>query len=226
MRSNSSMPGKFAVCHDARAQPLPHAICRNNHTKMHMQSTATMTRLHCERDTYKTDKHISFHDHTHTQTHNVHSVPFVRLHPAPHRHAYTCQLHHFNRATLNTHSAPRHLTTTSPNHRNQHAHYRNTALVMYLFTLDTNIQELVTQSTQAGSMCLNDTVMQYAGKTTTSNPQPTASDWRRAGPVQLLLSVYTFSSLLRVAGTVDCGTYCVHPNTLYTFPPVTNSIRT
>lgn len=49
---------------------------------------------------------------------------------------------------------------------------RDTALVMYMFTLDTNIQDLITQSTQAGSMCLNDTVMQYAGKT--MNMRPTA----------------------------------------------------
>lgn len=35
---------------------------------------------------------------------------------------------------------------------------------MYVFTLDAKIQELFVQRTQSGSMCLNDTVMQYASK--------------------------------------------------------------
>ncbi|XP_314005.5 aldehyde dehydrogenase family 3 member B1 isoform X4 [Anopheles gambiae] len=35
-------------------------------------------------------------------------------------------------------------------------------LVMYIFTLDTKIQELFVTGTRSGSMCLNDTIMQYA----------------------------------------------------------------
>uniref|UniRef100_A0A182TL24 Aldehyde dehydrogenase domain-containing protein n=1 Tax=Anopheles melas TaxID=34690 RepID=A0A182TL24_9DIPT len=33
---------------------------------------------------------------------------------------------------------------------------------MYIFTLDTKIQELFVTGTRSGSMCLNDTIMQYA----------------------------------------------------------------
>ncbi|XP_035788819.1 aldehyde dehydrogenase, dimeric NADP-preferring-like isoform X7 [Anopheles albimanus] len=39
---------------------------------------------------------------------------------------------------------------------------RSPPLVMYIFTLDTKIQELFTNGTRSGSMCLNDTIMQYA----------------------------------------------------------------
>ncbi|XP_052893093.1 aldehyde dehydrogenase family 3 member B1 isoform X4 [Anopheles moucheti] len=35
-------------------------------------------------------------------------------------------------------------------------------LVMYIFTLDTKIQDLFVTGTRSGSMCLNDTIMQYA----------------------------------------------------------------
>lgn len=44
-----------------------------------------------------------------------------------------------------------------------HTH-RETALVMYIFTTDKQVQDLIVTSTQAGSICINDTVMQYAGK--------------------------------------------------------------
>ncbi|XP_037043027.1 aldehyde dehydrogenase family 3 member B1 isoform X5 [Bradysia coprophila] len=39
---------------------------------------------------------------------------------------------------------------------------RDTALVMYIFTLDNQVQDLFINATQAGSMCMNDTIMQYA----------------------------------------------------------------
>ncbi|XP_058122587.1 aldehyde dehydrogenase family 3 member B1 isoform X1 [Anopheles ziemanni] len=39
---------------------------------------------------------------------------------------------------------------------------RSPPLVMYIFTLDTKIQELFVNGTRSGSMCLNDTIMQYA----------------------------------------------------------------
>ncbi|XP_035788817.1 aldehyde dehydrogenase family 3 member B1-like isoform X5 [Anopheles albimanus] len=42
---------------------------------------------------------------------------------------------------------------------------RSPPLVMYIFTLDTKIQELFTNGTRSGSMCLNDTIMQYAVET-------------------------------------------------------------
>lgn len=42
--------------------------------------------------------------------------------------------------------------------------FRDTALVMYIFTLDNQVQDLFINATQAGSMCMNDTIMQYAGK--------------------------------------------------------------
>lgn len=35
---------------------------------------------------------------------------------------------------------------------------------MYIFTLDNQVQDLFINGTQAGSMCMNDTIMQYAGK--------------------------------------------------------------
>lgn len=35
---------------------------------------------------------------------------------------------------------------------------------MYIFTLDSQVQDLFINATQAGSMCVNDTIMQYAGK--------------------------------------------------------------
>lgn len=37
-------------------------------------------------------------------------------------------------------------------------------LVLYLFSKDSKIQELFTNLTRSGSMCINDTVMQYVGK--------------------------------------------------------------
>lgn len=52
-----------------------------------------------------------------------------------------------------------------------HSQYANThnsregALVMYIFTSDSQVQDLIVTSTQSGSVCINDTVMQYAGKT-------------------------------------------------------------
>ncbi|XP_055707509.1 aldehyde dehydrogenase, dimeric NADP-preferring isoform X12 [Phlebotomus papatasi] len=39
---------------------------------------------------------------------------------------------------------------------------RPLALVMYIFTTDNDIQDLFVRSTQSGSMCINDTIMQYA----------------------------------------------------------------
>lgn len=41
---------------------------------------------------------------------------------------------------------------------------RDKALVMYVFSTDSQIQELFTKQTSAGSMCCNDTIMQYVGK--------------------------------------------------------------
>lgn len=35
---------------------------------------------------------------------------------------------------------------------------------MYIFTLDNQVQDLFINATQCGSMCMNDTIMQYAGK--------------------------------------------------------------
>lgn len=35
---------------------------------------------------------------------------------------------------------------------------------MYIFTTDNQVQDLFINATQAGSMCMNDTIMQYAGK--------------------------------------------------------------
>lgn len=35
---------------------------------------------------------------------------------------------------------------------------------MYIFTTDSQVQDLFINGTQAGSMCINDTIMQYAGK--------------------------------------------------------------
>lgn len=43
-------------------------------------------------------------------------------------------------------------------------HKRDTALVMYLFTSDKQVQDLFVNATQSGSMCINDTIMQYVGK--------------------------------------------------------------
>lgn len=37
---------------------------------------------------------------------------------------------------------------------------------MYIFTTDKQIQNLFINGTQSGSMCLNDTIMQYSGKNT------------------------------------------------------------
>ncbi|XP_055707497.1 aldehyde dehydrogenase, dimeric NADP-preferring isoform X4 [Phlebotomus papatasi] len=42
---------------------------------------------------------------------------------------------------------------------------RPLALVMYIFTTDNDIQDLFVRSTQSGSMCINDTIMQYAIET-------------------------------------------------------------
>jgi len=42
---------------------------------------------------------------------------------------------------------------------------RETALVMYVFTKDKEVQELFIKSTKAGSMCCNDTIMQYVVET-------------------------------------------------------------
>lgn len=39
-------------------------------------------------------------------------------------------------------------------------------LVMYVFTMEPKIQSLFIEGTKAGSMCLNDTIMQYASKKT------------------------------------------------------------
>lgn len=41
---------------------------------------------------------------------------------------------------------------------------RDSALVLYLFTHDTQIQDLFVNHTRSGSMCINDTIMQYIGK--------------------------------------------------------------
>lgn len=41
---------------------------------------------------------------------------------------------------------------------------RSPALVMYIFTQDKKLQDLFIHGTRSGSMCLNDTIMQYAGK--------------------------------------------------------------
>lgn len=35
---------------------------------------------------------------------------------------------------------------------------------MYIFTSENQVQDLFINGTQAGSMCVNDTIMQYAGK--------------------------------------------------------------
>lgn len=35
---------------------------------------------------------------------------------------------------------------------------------MYIFTQDKKLQDLFINGTRSGSMCLNDTIMQYAGK--------------------------------------------------------------
>lgn len=40
----------------------------------------------------------------------------------------------------------------------------NSPLVLYLFTKDSKIQELFTNLTRSGSICINDTIMQYVGK--------------------------------------------------------------
>lgn len=37
-------------------------------------------------------------------------------------------------------------------------------LVLYVFSMDSKIQELFCKHTRAGSMCINDTMMQYVGK--------------------------------------------------------------
>lgn len=48
-------------------------------------------------------------------------------------------------------------------------------LVVYVFTKDMKLRDLFVQHTQSGSMCINDTMMQYVGKilkdttTTTTN---------------------------------------------------------
>lgn len=42
---------------------------------------------------------------------------------------------------------------------------RSPALVMYIFTQDKKLQDLFIHSTRSGSMCLNDTIMQYAVET-------------------------------------------------------------
>lgn len=47
--------------------------------------------------------------------------------------------------------------------RNRNEH-RDKALVMYLFSKDSQIQDLFMTHTSAGSMCCNDTIMQYVGK--------------------------------------------------------------
>lgn len=41
---------------------------------------------------------------------------------------------------------------------------RETSLVMYIFTSDKQVQDLFVNATQSGSMCINDTIMQYVGK--------------------------------------------------------------
>lgn len=35
---------------------------------------------------------------------------------------------------------------------------------MYLFTKDKEVQKLIINQTKSGSVCVNDTMMQYAGK--------------------------------------------------------------
>lgn len=37
-------------------------------------------------------------------------------------------------------------------------------LVLYVFTTDSKIQELFVNHTRSGSVCINDTMMQYIGK--------------------------------------------------------------
>ena len=49
-------------------------------------------------------------------------------------------------------------------YRNNEKIPRHCPLVLYVFTSAAEIQELFVNNTRAGSMCLNDTVMQYAGK--------------------------------------------------------------
>lgn len=44
--------------------------------------------------------------------------------------------------------------------------FRPIALVMYIFTAEKEIQDLFINSSQSGSMCINDTIMQYASKDT------------------------------------------------------------
>lgn len=42
--------------------------------------------------------------------------------------------------------------------------YSDLPLVLYAFTSDSKIQELFCKHTRSGSMCINDTMMQYVGK--------------------------------------------------------------
>lgn len=89
---------------------------------------------------------------------------------------------------------------------------------MYLFTLDTNIQELVTQSTQAGSMCLNDTVMQYAGKTTNPIRSNCPQNWPQlADPKRgsYYLSTCLFSSSLSGDGVLLYLYYATRAHRVY-----------
>lgn len=42
--------------------------------------------------------------------------------------------------------------------------FSNTPLTMYIFTTDKKVQELLIQQTRSGTVCVNDTVMQFGGK--------------------------------------------------------------
>lgn len=42
--------------------------------------------------------------------------------------------------------------------------FSDSALVLYMFSSDKQVQDLFINSTRAGSMCINDTIMQYSGK--------------------------------------------------------------
>lgn len=65
---------------------------------------------------------------------------------------------------------------------------RSPALVMYIFTQDKKLQDLFIHGTRSGSMCLNDTIMQYAE----ANPWSCTSSAR-------LMSIETLSYRIQLA---------------------------
>jgi len=47
--------------------------------------------------------------------------------------------------------------------------HRESPLVLYIFTSETDVQNLFINGTQSGGLCVNDTIMHYAGKRVTQS---------------------------------------------------------